>query len=81
MGDCQISTVLIPSGILDAFWTAEETSFRGKALDPGTVFLGVVFAGALGLAGHGEVVVVPLLATQTTGCWIAASPALFAPVL
>jgi hypothetical protein len=31
MGDCQISTVLIPSGILDAFWTAEETSFRGKA--------------------------------------------------
>ena len=29
-----------------------------------TVFLGVVFAGALGLAGHGEAVVVPLLATQ-----------------
>jgi magnesium-transporting ATPase (P-type) len=29
-----------------------------------TVFLGVVFAGALGLTGHGEVVVVPLLATQ-----------------
>lgn len=28
------------------------------------VFLGVVAAGALGLTGHGEVVVVPLLATQ-----------------
>ena len=29
-----------------------------------TVFLGVVLAGALGLTGHGEVVVLPLLATQ-----------------
>jgi Ca2+-transporting ATPase len=29
-----------------------------------TVFLAVVFAGALGLTGHGEVVVAPLLATQ-----------------
>ena len=29
-----------------------------------TVFGGVVFAGALGLTGHGEVVVLPLLATQ-----------------
>ena len=29
-----------------------------------TVFLGVVLAGFLGLTGHGEVVVVPLLATQ-----------------
>ncbi len=29
-----------------------------------TVFLGVVFAGTLGLTGHGEVVVLPLLATQ-----------------
>ena len=29
-----------------------------------TVFLGVVLAGVLGLTGHGEVVVVPLLATQ-----------------
>ncbi len=29
-----------------------------------TVFLGVLFAGFLGLTGHGEVVVVPLLATQ-----------------
>lgn len=29
-----------------------------------TVFAGVVLAGALGLSGHGEVVVVPLLATQ-----------------
>ena len=29
-----------------------------------TVFVGVVLAGFLGIAGHGEVVVVPLLATQ-----------------
>lgn len=29
-----------------------------------TVFLGVVLAGFLGISGHGEVVVVPLLATQ-----------------
>jgi magnesium-transporting ATPase (P-type) len=29
-----------------------------------TVFLGVVLAGVLGLAGHGEAVVLPLLATQ-----------------
>lgn len=29
-----------------------------------TVFLGVLLAGALGLTGHGEVVVLPLLATQ-----------------
>jgi Ca2+-transporting ATPase len=29
-----------------------------------TVFLGVVLAGVLGLSGHGEAVVLPLLATQ-----------------
>jgi magnesium-transporting ATPase (P-type) len=29
-----------------------------------TVFLGVLLAGVLGLSGHGEAVVLPLLATQ-----------------
>jgi hypothetical protein len=58
MRDCQISAVLIPSGPLDAFWTAAETSFRGKAREyfrdggPGPTSVALAVPSGLGLSGR-----------------------------